>query len=75
VCALALPAAHVLRLARTGTLRDPPEVRAAWDAHGRTDRYLSLAEVRAACAEEGLHGAVVKRRLLFRYSLVWTKQA
>jgi hypothetical protein len=73
VCALALPATHALRFARTGTLRDPPEVRAAWDAHGRTDRYLSLAQVRAACAEAGLAGAAVKRRLLFRYSLIWTK--
>jgi SAM-dependent methyltransferase len=73
VCALAVPVTHALRFAKTGALRDPPEVRAAWDAHGRTDRYLTLAEVRAACAEAGLEGAVVKRRLLFRYSLVWRK--
>jgi len=73
VCALALPVAHALRIARTGTLRDPPEVSAAWDAHGATDRYLTLAQVRAACAEARLAGARVKRRLLFRYTLLWTK--
>jgi SAM-dependent methyltransferase len=73
VCALAVPVTHTLHLLKTGALRPPPEVRAAWDAHGKTDRYLSLGEVRAACADAGLTGAVVKRRLMFRYSLVWRK--
>jgi SAM-dependent methyltransferase len=73
VCALAVPVAHALHLAKAGALRPPPEARAAWEAHGRTDRYLSLRQVRAACAEAGLDGAVVRRRLLFRYSLVWRK--
>lgn len=40
----------------------------AWDAHGATDVYPTLAEVRAA-----LPGARVRRHLLFRYSLIWRK--
>jgi SAM-dependent methyltransferase len=73
VCALAVPVTHALHLVKTGAPRSSPAVRAAWDAHGKTDRYLSLRQVREACAEAGLDGAVVKRRLLFRYSLVWRK--
>lgn len=70
---LALPTNLLLRLAKTGALRDPPAVRAAWLEHGRTDSYLSLAEVRAACEQAGLAGARVRRHLLWRHSLVWRR--
>lgn len=70
---LAIPANLLLHLAKTGALRDPPALRAAWLAHGRTDHYLSIAEVRRACADAGLHGARVRRHLLWRYSLVWRR--
>ena len=46
--------------------------RAAWDAHGHDDHYLSTGEVRRACADL-LPGARVTRHLFWRYSLVWTK--
>jgi SAM-dependent methyltransferase len=68
----AVPAARLLRLRHTGRLGDPPELRRAWVEHGRTDRYLSLAEVRAACAGV-LPGASVRRHLLWRYSVVWRR--
>lgn len=69
----AVPINLALVLAKTGRLRVPPEVRAAWIEHGRTDHYLSLGEVRAACDEAGLAGARVQRHLLWRYSLIWRK--
>ena len=47
-------------------------MRAAWDAHGATDRYLSVGEVRRAAAEV-LPGARVRRLLFWRYALVWRK--
>lgn len=72
VSLLAVPASRVLRLRHSGRLADPPELRRAWEEHGRTDRYLSLAEVRAAC-ERVLPGAVVRRHLLWRYSVVWRR--
>jgi SAM-dependent methyltransferase len=72
VSLLAVPAARALRLRHTGRLADPPELRRAWEEHGRTDRYLSLAEVRAACARV-LPGAAVRRHLLWRYSVVWRR--
>ncbi len=71
--ALAVPANLALHLAKTRTLRDPAEVRAAWAEHGRSDHYPSLAEVRAACDAAGLAGARVQRHLLWRYSLIWRK--
>ena len=67
--ALAFPLNVLGRLYTTGRLRPPPEVRAAWDAHGATDRYLSVGEVRRAAAE-ALPGARVRRLLFWRYALV-----
>lgn len=72
--ALALPVSAVLSLLKNGRLRESPEVRAAWDAHGQHDAYLTLAEIRQACADI-LPGARVRRHLLRRYSLVWRKPA
>ncbi|WP_207956924.1 class I SAM-dependent methyltransferase [Rubrobacter tropicus] len=75
VGALGFPASKALKLAKTGRLsnRQSPELRRAWEEHGATDRYPTLAEVRGACAEAGLRGAKVRRHLLWRYSLVWRK--
>ncbi|HXM54638.1 MAG TPA: class I SAM-dependent methyltransferase [Candidatus Dormibacteraeota bacterium] len=53
-------------------LRQPAVEREAWDAHGRTDRYPAMAEVREAAARV-LPGALVRRHLLWRYSLAWRK--
>lgn len=69
----AMPTNLALRLAKGDSLRLPAELRDAWIEHGRTDHYLSLGEVRAACTEAGLAGAHVQRHLLWRYSLLWKK--
>ncbi|MBV9928923.1 MAG: class I SAM-dependent methyltransferase [Acidobacteria bacterium] len=70
--ALSVPFSFGLSLAKRGRLRPPREVRRAWEEHGRHDTYLTLAQVRELCAEL-LPGAVVKRHLLWRYSVVWKK--
>lgn len=70
--ARARPVAIALRLWHRGRLRPTRAERQAWDAHGRTDRYSTLTEVRAACARV-LPGAKVRRHLLWRYSIVWNK--
>lgn len=72
--ALALPVSDALSLLKNGRLRESPDVRAAWDAHGQHDAYLTLAEIRRACAGI-LPGARVRRHLFWRYSLVWHKPA
>ena len=70
--ALAFPLNVAGRLATTGRLRPSPEARAAWEAHGVTDRYPKVAEVRRT-AGGFLPGARVRQHLFWRYSLVWRK--
>ena len=62
----------VINRVRNSGQRPSPEARAAWKAHGASDHYLSVREVRRACADL-LPGAQVSRHLFWRYSLVWTK--
>jgi hypothetical protein len=47
-------------------------VRAAWAEHEQYDSYLTLSEIRKAC-DEILPGALVRKHLLWRYSVVWKK--
>jgi len=70
----AYPASLLLSLSKTGRLRPPREVREAYAEHGRTDAYLTLPQVRRVCAEV-MPGAVVRRHLLWRYSVVWQRPA
>jgi hypothetical protein len=69
---LAVPANVALRLIKRAPLRLPPDVRDAWEEHGRYDTYLPLSETRAICAR-ALPGAEVRRHLFWRYSIVWKK--
>ena len=69
---LSVPVHLVLRLLRTGRLRDSPETREAWAQHAPHERYLSLAQVRRICARV-LPGARVRKHLLWRYSIVWKR--
>jgi SAM-dependent methyltransferase len=72
VSACALPVDVLLRLARNRRLRQPREACTAWEAHGRDETYLALAQVGEACTRV-LPGAQVRRHLLWRYSVVWRK--
>ena len=69
----AIPVNMTLKLIKNGRIRESPEVRAAWSEHGRTDKYLTLSEVRQTCATI-LPEAQVKRHLLWRYSIIWKKE-
>lgn len=69
----AVPVSLGVRWLKTGRLREPAELQAAWEAHGRNDHYLTLAQVRRACGAV-LPGARVRRHLLWRYSIVWHKE-
>jgi SAM-dependent methyltransferase len=72
IAACGFPVRVALRLTNKGRLRDTPEVRAAWDAHGRHDHYLQLAKVQQTC-DRIIPGARVRQHLMWRYSLVWRK--
>lgn len=69
---LALASSCGLRLLHNGRLRPPPEVRAAWEEHGKKDSYLTIREIRDLY-ERLFPGATVRRHLLWRYSVVWQK--
>jgi SAM-dependent methyltransferase len=60
------------QLIKFARLRPRKEVRDAWKEHGRHDTYLTIKEVRAL-RDELLPAALVKRHLLWRYSLIWRK--
>ena len=61
-----------LRLIHNGRLQPPPDVRKAWEQHGKHDHYSTIKQMRAL-ADEILPGASVKRHLLWRYTLVYRK--
>ncbi len=61
-----------LRLINNGQLQPPPEVRKAWEQHGKHDHYSTIKQMRAL-ANEILPGASVKRQLLWRYTVVYQK--
>jgi SAM-dependent methyltransferase len=72
--AVALPVNAVLNLAHTGHIRESRTVRQAWAEHGRNDTYPTVAYVRRVC-DELLPGAIVRKHLLWRYSIIWRKPA
>lgn len=71
--ALAYPVSVALRFRETGRVRMPRAVRQAWEEHGEGEVYLTPAEVRGMCRKY-LPGALVRRHLLWRYTVVWSKR-
>lgn len=69
---LGLAVSPLMRLFRNGRLQPPPEVRKAWEQHGKHDSYSTIDDMRAL-ADEMLPGAIVNRQLLWRYTLVYQK--
>ena len=69
---LAVPVNCLLTRIKCGRQKTSPQAQAAWDQHGEHDTYLTLREVRRI-ARPLLPGAIVRRHLLWRYSLVWQK--
>ena len=69
---LAMGTSCSLRLLHNGRLRPPREVRAAWEEHGKTDRYLKMDEVRSLY-ESLFPGVMIRKHLLWRYSAIWTR--
>jgi SAM-dependent methyltransferase len=70
--AIAVPVSVSLRLIHHRRLRPSRAARAAWSEHEKHDLYPTIKEVHALCAEI-LPGAKIKKHLLWRYSIIWTK--
>jgi SAM-dependent methyltransferase len=71
--AIAFPLDALMRLVHNRHLRSSPEVRAAWDSHGKSDVYLTFSAVRRVC-DKVLPGAQMRKHLFWRYSVTWTKK-
>jgi len=69
---LAMGTSCSLRLLHNGRLRPPREVRAAWEEHGKTDRYLTMDAARRLYRSL-FPGVMVRKHLLWRYSAIWTR--
>lgn len=61
-----------LRLIHNGRLKPPAEVRKAWEQHGKHDSYSTISQMRTV-ADEILPGSSVRRCLLWRYTLVYSR--
>lgn len=71
---LAVPASITLQLIKTGRAKKSAEELAVWDEHGQHDSYLTLAQIKETCSNI-LPDAQVRKHLLWRYSIVWRKDA
>jgi SAM-dependent methyltransferase len=69
-----IPVSMAMTYVRTGRFWPRREVRRAWAEHGKEERYLTKEEV-LAMRDQYLEGAYVKYHLLWRYTIVWRKQA
>lgn len=70
--AAALPANLLLRTWKLRRLREAPHVRQAWSEHARNDIYPTLEQVRSL-GQRLLPGALIERKLFWRYLLAWQK--
>jgi ubiquinone/menaquinone biosynthesis C-methylase UbiE len=70
---VAYPASLFLRLIKTGKPRPAREVREAYAEHEKTDTYFTLPQIEQICADI-LPGALVRRHLFWRYSILWKKE-
>ncbi len=69
---VSIPLHHLLKRLKNGPSTSNPLESKLWYEHGSGDEYLPFEEIKRI-AEQYLPGAIVKRRLLWRYSLVWEK--
>jgi SAM-dependent methyltransferase len=63
-----------MNLIKNGRLhKDDPHTADVWRRHGEHDRYMTIREIRSTAAEH-IPGAKVRRKLFWRYTLVWEKK-
>ncbi len=70
--ALSFPLSRLLMLIKKGRLREPENIRRAWEEHGKDEIYSLMSELIRLC-DEYIPGAKIKRHLLWRYSVIWIK--
>jgi ubiquinone/menaquinone biosynthesis C-methylase UbiE len=69
----AVPCSLLLKLIKTGRLRESRQVQKAWSIHRQNDSYPTLAAVRQIC-HKVLPGARVRKHFFWRFSIIWKKE-
>ncbi len=72
IACIAVPVLLALRFRHDGSIREDRNARSAWAAHMQHDSFLRLREIREICRSL-LPGAKIRRHLLWRYSIIWTR--
>ncbi len=63
----------LMNIIKNGKLKkDDPHASEVWKKHCEHDRYMSMKEIRNVVSKH-LPNAVIRRRLFWRYSLIWEK--
>jgi len=63
----------IISLVKTGRLQPyNPQEKRAWEQHCGHDKYMTLREIRAL-ARQHIPDARIRRKLFWRYTLVWEK--
>lgn len=63
----------IMNLLRNGRInKDEPQAKEVWERHGKNDKYMTLGEIKAL-ANKYLPNAKIKRKLFWRYFLIWQK--
>ncbi len=63
----------LMNILKNGRLhKDEPHVAEFWREHGKRDEYMTMKEIRQLAARH-LPGAKIRRKLFWRYSLIWEK--
>lgn len=69
---VSIPLHHILKRQKNGQSTSTTLENELWHAHGSGDEYLPFEEIKQI-ASQYLPGVEVKRRLLWRFSLIWEK--
>jgi SAM-dependent methyltransferase len=70
---IAVPLSWIFQLLKNQRIKPTPEAAEAWREHGLTDKYLTKAQALQIYTKV-LTGAVVRKHLFWRYSVVWQKE-
>ncbi|NLY85417.1 MAG: class I SAM-dependent methyltransferase [Tissierellia bacterium] len=63
----------IMNIVKNGRLRkDHEHAKKVWERHGKIDKYMTMDEIRAI-ANKHIPTAIIKRKLFWRYLLVWEK--
>lgn len=64
----------IMNLIKNGRLhKDDPHTSDVWRKHGEHDSYMTIREIRILAAQH-ISDAKVRRKLFWRYSLIWKKK-